>query len=483
MAAKTVFRYLPKSFFNFVLIGFGLVALPLLVALTNDAIYIDRLFVQSQQAIYRAVQATHASGKLVEQITAMERNARQFAVLGDKNLLDSYTDRHLLFQQTAEELSQLVQQDLLRGQLEALTTKEQYLFGLLQNGEKGALTSKETEAEFISLTPLAQSIMQESSNAIDDQVDVMRQMAADTKQNLVWQALWVVPGVILFTVVFTVLISRPFRQIDKAIRRMGDGEFSQKIVVNGPRDLQYLGEQLDWLRRRLAELEERKGGFLRNVSHDLKTPLAAIREGSELLADGVVGGLNSQQQEVASIVRKNSVELQKMIENLLNFSLAKKRDLASYITEFGLRALIETVIANHKPAILAKNIELELNCVEFIVVGDEEKIRVVIDNLLSNAVKYSPNRAKIRISAQQEIEHLIVDVQDNGPGVEADDADKVFEPFYRGKSTEQGHIKGSGLGLSIVRDFVKDHGGVIELVTAEVGAHFRVKLPKLQTKN
>lgn len=480
MATKNVFRYLPKSFFNFVLIGFCLVALPLLIALTNDAIYIDRLFMQSQQAIYRAVQATHASRTLVEQITAMERNARQFAILGDKNLLASYADRHMQFQQTAQELSELVQQELLVGQLEALTVKEQFLYGLLQNGEKGTLTSKETEEEFGSLTPLAHSIMQESNNAIDDQVDVMRQMAADTKRNLVWQALWVVPGVIIFTILFTVLISRPFRQIDRAIRRMGEGEFSRRIVVNGPRDLQYLGERLDWLRRRLAELEERKGGFLRNVSHDLKTPLAAIREGSELLADGVVGRLNAQQQEVAGIVRKNSVELQKMIENLLNFSLAPKKD---HITEFPLHGLIETVIANHKPAILAKKIDLQLDCGEIRVMGDEEKIRVVIDNLLSNAVKYSPNRARIRISARQETEHTFVDVQDNGPGIESSDADKVFEPFYRGKSTEQGHIKGSGLGLSIVRDFVKDHGGAIELVNAEVGAHFRVTLPTLQAKS
>lgn len=477
MATKIVFRYLPKSFFNFVLIGFCLVALPLLIALTNDAIYVDRLFLQSQQAIYRAVQATHASRTLVEQITTMERNARQFAILGDKNLLDSYADRHVQFQQTAQTLTELLQQDFLRGQLEVLTAKEQFLFGMLQSGERGALSSIEAEQEFVSLIPLAQSIMQESNNAIDDQIDIMREMAANTKRNLVWQALWVVPGVIAFTVIFTVLISRPFRQIDQAIRRMGEGEFIEGIVVNGPRDLQYLGERLDWLRRRLAELEERKEGFLRNISHDLKTPLAAIREGSELLADGVVGALNSQQQEVASILQKNSVQLQKMIENLLNFSLAHKRDSSSEMTDIILTTLLEAVAANHKPAMLAKKIELQYDCEEAHVWGDEEKLRVVIDNLLSNAVKYSPDRAKIRISVRQELEHIIMDVQDNGPGIEAGDADKVFEPFYRGKSTKQGHIKGSGLGLSIARDFVRDHNGVIELVAADVGAHFRVTLP------
>lgn len=478
MSTTTVFRYLPKSFFNFVLIGFCIVALPLIAALMNDAIYVDRLFVHSQQAVYQAAQATQTSRMLSEQITAMERNARQYAVLGDPAFLVSYADRHIQFQEAAERLLQLLQQEFLRGQLETLLAKEQILFELLQNSDKNKLTSKETEQEFASLSPLAQTILQESNNYIDSQVDLMRQMTAETKENLLWQALAVVPGVIIFTVVFTVLISRPITQIDQAIRRIGEGNFDEPITVSGPRDLQYLGERLDWLRHRLSELEAKKSGFLRNVSHDLKTPLAAIRESCELLIDGVVGTLSEQQHEVLYILQKNTVHLQRMIESLLNFSLAN-RDANPNKSELELKALLKDIAADHKPVMLAKKIDLRLNCGEDITVfADKEQLRVIMDNLISNAVKYSPSHARIRVNVAERDARIIVDVQDNGPGIDSNDALRVFEPFYRGKSTEQGRIKGSGLGLSIAREFVLAHKGTIELVGADLGAHFRVTLPK-----
>ena len=110
------------------------------------------------------------------------------------------------------------------------------------------------------------------------------------------------------------------RQVDRAIRELGEGDFSRPITVSGPNDIETLGRQLEWLRHRLKESTDEKNKFLRHMSHELKTPLANIREGTELLLDGSVGQLDHQQQEVTSILRDNSVKLQKLIENLLTFS-------------------------------------------------------------------------------------------------------------------------------------------------------------------
>ncbi|HYM28768.1 MAG TPA: histidine kinase dimerization/phospho-acceptor domain-containing protein, partial [Steroidobacteraceae bacterium] len=120
----------------------------------------------------------------------------------------------------------------------------------------------------------------------------------------------------------TRLIARPIAEIDLAIRQLGDADFERPIRVHGPDDLQSLGERLEWLRRRLIELEAQKNRFLRHLSHDLKTPLAALREGTELLNDQVAGPLAPPQQQVVAIMRDNSVKLQRLIEELLGYQRA-----------------------------------------------------------------------------------------------------------------------------------------------------------------
>ena len=111
-------------------------------------------------------------------------------------------------------------------------------------------------------------------------------------------------------------IARPITEIDGAIRQLGGADFSRPIAVRGPEDLRYLGRRLDWLRRRLEEFETQKNRFLRHVSHELKTPLTALREGAELLHDEVAGKLAPMQKQVVSIMRDNSVKLQRLIEEL-----------------------------------------------------------------------------------------------------------------------------------------------------------------------
>src|SRR5205814_7781267 len=117
-------------------------------------------------------------------------------------------------------------------------------------------------------------------------------------------------------------IARPISEIDAAIRQLGGADFSRPIAVRGPEDLRYLGRRLDWLRRRLDEFETQKNRFLRHVSHELKTPLTALREGTELLHDQVAGPLAPPQRQVVSIMRDNSIKLQRLIEELLDYQRA-----------------------------------------------------------------------------------------------------------------------------------------------------------------
>ena len=274
------------------------------------------------------------------------------------------------------------------------------------------------------------------------------------------------------------LIARPIRQIDDAIRTMGQGELSRAVTVTGPQDLRYLGEQLDWMRRRLLEVEEQKTRFLRHVSHELKTPLTAIREGADLLAEGVVGELTVKQRQIANILHGSSIQLQKRIEDLLNYSALQTEKFALVKHPVALGRILDAVLQEHNLAVINKDLRVDLVCPDLMLVCDEQKVSVIVDNLLSNAVKFSPPASRICIKATQNGEWAQLDVTDAGPGVDEADRNKVFDPFYQGRRAPESHVKGTGLGLSIAREYARAHGGNIELVEqAETGAHFRLTLP------
>jgi two-component system sensor histidine kinase GlrK len=125
------------------------------------------------------------------------------------------------------------------------------------------------------------------------------------------QAMALIPLALVVAIVFTVVITKALREICQAIRRLGSGDFSLPIHVSGPRDIQKISENMEWLRSRLNDLDRKKIRFLQHVSHELKTPLTVIREGSSLLNEGIVGQLTAEQAEVAEIICSNSQQLQK----------------------------------------------------------------------------------------------------------------------------------------------------------------------------
>jgi two-component system sensor histidine kinase GlrK len=470
--------YRPKSFLQLVLIGLSLVTLPLIVVIVNATVSVGRLAYQSQQAVHYAVQVTQSSRMLVEHLIAMERNARQYQVLGDKTLFHAYETTHEQFQSLTTHMATLPLDEFQQRQLRILVDKEDEVLQTLQHHPRDATQSKKATAEFVSLTELARSILSESNQLIDREIEIMQVAADKAQRTLVWQTLALIPGTVLFATIFVTLISRPIRQIDYAIRRLGEGDFASNIAITGPRDLENLGNGLNWLRLQLLELEEAKRKFLGRVSHELKTPLTAVREGIELLAEEIVGSLNHQQHEIVAILQQKSTHLQGLIENLLNFSMAQARSVSLVRKPVPLHRLLEDVTMDHKPGLIAKEVKLEVIASEILVWGDDDKLRTVIDNLLSNALKYSPDGGKIRITLQRCHDCAVLDVFDSGLGVSQAERDKVFEAFYQGQESQKGHIEGSGLGLSIAREYVMVHQGTIEIVddTAQ-GAHFRVTLP------
>ena len=336
---------------------------------------------------------------------------------------------------------------------------------------------------FTSLARDARKMLVDNRKLVEGEVATLESNGADVQRGLVVQAMALAPGALVLAGIFTVLITRPIRQMDKAIRRLGDGDFSAPAQIQGPRDLEQLGERLDWMRTRLLEVEADKNRFLRHISHELKTPLTAIREGAELLNEGVVGHLNSQQAEITAILRDNSLQLQRLIEDLLDFNIATSRSSKLRCERVALRGLIYNVLTDHKVAVLARQLVLDISLAPVELDGDRAKLQTLVDNLVSNAIKFSPEKGRLHVHLRAREGQAVIEVADSGPGIPAAERRRIFDAFFQGSNVPNGHVRGTGLGLSIAREYAQAHGGYIEVIDGEEsGACLRVILPLQQTE-
>src|SRR5918995_1035430 len=464
----------PKSLSSLMLTGFALVSVPLLLAVVIAATKVRTLSEESAALVRSGVETAHLTQQLFQQIASIERSAKLYQVLNDPGLIEVYSDSRERLLVTLDTIETTAPDSVRRTQLQALRQSLRRV--------DGALLARSEVADAVeAIAPMWEAAFELSAvtgERIESGLSRLQTSTAETQQYLFWQSAALILLTALLVTVFTFLLMRPIRQIDSAISQLGKGTFSKPINVRGPTDLVNLGRQLEWLRMRLLELAQERNRFLRHMSHELKTPLASIREGTELLMDGAVGELDSAQREVTTILRDNGIKLQSLIENLLSFSVWKARHSGLEIAEFRLRPLIKSTLETHQLTLLAQRVHLDLKVQDVELRADRAKLKLILDNLLSNALKYSPRGGTIFIHAHADKDLLVLDVADTGPGISKEERTAIFEAFYSGRAPTAGHLKGTGIGLSVVSEFVQAHGGSVEILDGVYpGAHFRIRLP------
>jgi len=471
--------YYPRSFLKFILLGFLLVSLPLVYALVELVLSLDRLATQSRQEVLQASQAGRSSRLLFEQVTTLERLARQEIILEDAALLEDYGRLRQEFLQTIRQLSLLPLEPAQLAVLEELREREGKLYRMLNSAQRSPQDVTQLAAGYGKLVENTQGILGATAQLTQRAIERLQETAAQGREKWLYLALATVAIALLLAIVFAVLIARPIRQLDQAIRQLGTADFTHAIAVDGPQDMRYVGQRLEWLRARLNELEQQQTRFLRHVSHELKTPLTAVREGAELLRDNVGGRLSGEQHEIVRIVRENTLSLQKLIEDLLAYHQVRALEPVT-LGPVQLAEVIRRVLREQKLAAVARMISVQAKLASSVVVGDAEKIRTVVDNLMSNAIKYSPRSGVIELTLVEQGQFAVLDVADLGPGIAPADRERVFDSFYSGKAPVDGKVKGSGLGLAIAREYTLAQAGRIEILDRGDGRRgilFRLWLP------
>jgi len=446
--------------------------LPLLISLLLASYYLQQVSTQGQQTAFMSAQVASASKRLDDALLDLERSARQFRVLADESRLQLYQSQRQRVQQTLVEYQQHTQDSSLLAILEHLQQQLQQL--TLQMAEPEKLHRTELDQLFIGFAELSEQFDLASQALIERLAADLQETSKRAQQRLLLSMLSL-PFALAAAVLLVFFVTRPLQQLRPQIARLKSGEFDQAIQVSGASEVMAIADALDDMRLRLLSLEQQKTTFIRHISHELKTPLAAIREGNELLYDNSAGPLNAQQQEITEILRESSLRLQQLIEALLDFNLLLDMPGEQSHRSVELPALVEKVLANHRLSLSSQDLSYHLDFKQAAVMANQEQLRVIIDNLLSNAIKFSPSGGVISLGSFEEQGSVSLYIDDQGEGISEELQQRIFQPFVQGQVAKDPRLKGSGLGLTIAKELVERQHASLRYQRLAEGSRFIVE--------
>ena len=264
-------------------------------------------------------------------------------------------------------------------------------------------------------------------------------------------------------------LTRPLRDFRLALEDIGAGKFTH-VASDGPQELRDLARSIESMQARLREEERLRHQFLSQVSHELKTPLASARSGSELLLSERIGPLLPRQREVLEIVVRQVKELYAAIQEMLDMHALQAQSLEFSPQMLAVSEILDDLHKRMRP--LTEKKQQTLLCSssndKLEVYADPQRLRQILSNLVSNAHKYSPAGGKIRVHAMSDEQGVLFQVEDEGPGLPEALLERVFERFYQ-VPVSNSLPRGTGLGLAITRELVAAQNGWIRIQNRSQG--------------
>ena len=471
--AVTVKRwsFVPRSLRQLVLLAFVLVLLPLLVLAWQAWESFSSLSEQAAETNRNTFTDVRLSEMMARSALELERNYRQFCVLNDPTLESLYQQQYIRYRQMLQthfrRLPRLKSTQKIQQLLPALTPLH------CEQGNPPQSVSDNLIAFSIANSQLVEETRQ---NVFTRGLELQREIA-DRGAFFGWQALLLFLISLGFIWLFTRMIIGPIKNLKKMIHRLGEGgEIDGMTDFRGPDEIRSLGQRIVWLSERLSWLEAQRHEFLRHLSHELKTPLASLREGSALLAEEISGPLNRDQQEIVAILDQSSLHLQTLIEQLLDYN-RHTADAGCLMSPVDLQHIINEVVTAHALPASARDIDTQVILQEQSCLADRQLLARTLDNLYSNAINYGRPGGQILFSSCRDGDRILIDVSNSGTPIPAHEQKMIFEPFYQGARQRRGPVKGSGLGLSIARDCIRRMQGELVLVSnGDAEVRFRIEL-------
>jgi two-component system sensor histidine kinase GlrK len=275
-------------------------------------------------------------------------------------------------------------------------------------------------------------------------------------------ALSLILGAIV-AVLFVRSINDPLRRLTQGTRAIAKGQFWHRLPADGNDEFSELARDFNSMSERLGDLDRMKKDFVSHVSHDLKAPLASIRQIMHLLLQQIPGPLNDQQQDLIRLSYSSAERLAAMVGNLLDISRMEAGSMEYQMSANDVLPLIQLVTSEFEIQGREKQIRLRLECDEASVFAgcDRDRIVQVIGNLYENALKFSPAGSEILTRVQRVKGEIVISVSDSGPGVPDAHKERIFHKFHQVQQGKKLAGQGVGLGLAICKTIVEAHHGQI----------------------
>ncbi|MGZ4333216.1 MAG: sensor histidine kinase [Gaiellaceae bacterium] len=262
-------------------------------------------------------------------------------------------------------------------------------------------------------------------------------------------------------------IVRPLRRVADATRALAADERHEPLAREGTTELAALAEAFNQMADQLAASRDAERDFLLSVSHELKTPLTAIRGYAEGLAEGAFDA-----DEVARVIEKEGRRLERLVHDLLDLARMNRAEFSVRSEPVDLAEVVREAARRHEPTARELGVELRSDATTTRVTGDADRILQIVSNLIENALRETPAGGAVTVVAAD----ASLVVTDTGPGIPADDLPHAFERFYLYDKIGREKPVGSGLGLAIVRQLATAMGGSVRVESGPTGTIFTVAL-------
>lgn len=448
----------------------------------------------NSELVSRHYPAIESSKRLIGSLSGQLRSEKKFLIVRDAALLQEFEREAEGFQRTLSLLVAQETSDEGRRLLERIG-QEQRDYQTLVHASAGGTAGPEiqTRGEYERQRDALVGRIRDLLDAYISLCEVRVGAVMEESRGRTAQAETVLQELLLVSLLLTVVVAmvasygilRPLRRVQEHIRMIGQGRLDTSLEVAVPRELRDLVETVNWMARKLKELDDLKAEFFSQISHELRAPLASLREGVQLLLDQVAGPLTAQQREALTIMKDSSQRLIQQISTLLDLSKIEAGMMEYHIAPADLKRLADGSINKVRWLAESKRIAVLIHAPDsrVWVPMDAARIEQVLDNLLSNALKFSPTGAAVHVSIEPDAAAggVRVAVADEGPGIAPEDLPHIFDRFYQGRRQGSHAMAGSGVGLALARKIVEAHHGRIWAESQEgKGTTVQFVLPVLE---
>lgn len=314
--------------------------------------------------------------------------------------------------------------------------------------------------------------------SLDKRIQDQQFYVSSVQQTQFWLTACLLGASFLLIMLGSKAILKPVTRLERIITAMSRQEDTLPVIAtSGPKELIVLEQKLYRLAGRLIQLENLRHALLRHASHELKTPLASIKEGCSLLTEQVVGPLNADQEEVLSLLNSSTDRLNLLIVQLLDYNLLLQQAKPVF-SRINTEIFIEEFVTENSLAIKQHDNQIDMKIELSTIFADQKLFRRILDNLVSNAIAHGSKGSPIIISLYQQDNMQVLDFANSGKKIAVEQRHVLFQPFSRGEGVRNDRVTGSGLGLSIVADCARMMFGKAEMVEVDYAdVCIRVKIP------